>query len=117
MHYPSRWHSYSPEGYFDRPFMRNHFDDPYLYGDNMCGTKRPLYMRVGFHIPPCHSKILHHILLFCFLPFGIVLIGFRIMILIMWSPFGNAHDWIILIQQLHFMETVIMVWMQYLLCV
>ncbi|KAH7519943.1 hypothetical protein FEM48_Zijuj08G0091000 [Ziziphus jujuba var. spinosa] len=45
MHYPSRWHSYSPEGYFDRPFMRNHFDDPYLYGDNMCGTKRPLYMR------------------------------------------------------------------------
>lgn len=51
MHYPPRRHPYSPEGYFDRPFMRNHFDDPYLYGDNIHGTKRPLFMRVGFHIP------------------------------------------------------------------
>ncbi|KAJ7953100.1 Heterogeneous nuclear ribonucleoprotein like [Quillaja saponaria] len=35
---------YSPEGQFDRSFLGRHFDDPYLYGDNVPGVKRPYYM-------------------------------------------------------------------------
>ncbi|KAH1151259.1 hypothetical protein GYH30_044976 [Glycine max] len=35
---------YSPGGQFDMPFMGRHFDDPYLYDDNMQGMKRPFYM-------------------------------------------------------------------------
>ncbi|KAK7376051.1 hypothetical protein VNO78_34901 [Psophocarpus tetragonolobus] len=35
---------YSPGGQFDMPFMGRHFDDPYLYDDNMHGMKRPFYM-------------------------------------------------------------------------
>lgn len=51
MHYPPRRQPYSPEGYFDRTFMRNQFDDPYPYGDHTRGTKRPIYMRVDFPFP------------------------------------------------------------------
>lgn len=51
MHYPSRRQPCTPEGYFDRPFTRNQFDDPYLYGDNTHRTKRPTYMRVDFPFP------------------------------------------------------------------
>ncbi|KAG5050862.1 hypothetical protein JHK87_003060 [Glycine soja] len=35
---------YSPGGQFDMPSMGRHFDDPYLYDDNMHGMKRPFYM-------------------------------------------------------------------------
>ncbi|KAL5557583.1 hypothetical protein UlMin_039819 [Ulmus minor] len=43
--YPPRRQPYSPEGNFRRPFNGSHFEDPYLYGDNMHGMKRPLSMR------------------------------------------------------------------------
>ncbi|KAK7346369.1 hypothetical protein VNO80_20887 [Phaseolus coccineus] len=36
--------TYSPGGQFDMPFVGRHFDDPYLYDDNMHGMKRPFYM-------------------------------------------------------------------------
>lgn len=39
---------YSPGGQFDMPSMGRHFDDPYLYDDNMHGMKRPFYMTVRF---------------------------------------------------------------------
>lgn len=40
--------TYSPGGQFDMPFMGRHFDDPYLYDDNIHGMKRPFYMTVRF---------------------------------------------------------------------
>lgn len=41
--------TYSPGGQFDMPFMGRHFDDPYLYDDNMHGMKRPFYMTVRIY--------------------------------------------------------------------
>ncbi|KAJ1422585.1 RNA-binding domain superfamily [Sesbania bispinosa] len=44
---------YSPGGQFDAPLMGRHFEDPYLYDDNMHGTKRPFYMTISLiPIPP-----------------------------------------------------------------
>ncbi|KAK7360169.1 hypothetical protein VNO77_02150 [Canavalia gladiata] len=66
---------YSPGGQFDMPFRGRHFDDPYLYDDNMHGMKRPFYMtdpepdymgpnrhrpRLDYADPPIFHGTRHH---------------------------------------------------------
>lgn len=101
---------FSPEGQLDRPFMGRHFDDPYLYDDNVHGVKRPFYMTVRFSFS--FFKLFVFPFKFVFIPhiklFELILLPFRTQILIIWGLLEFVLDWIIQIQP-YFMEVVTMV--------
>lgn len=111
---------YSPGGQFDMPFMGRHFDDPYLYDDNMQGMKRPFYMTVRFYFCfnfayPCGYISIQILCYFCLLLENtyyfelIVFLSVRTLSLITWGLIDYVLDWIMQIH-LYFLELITMVY-------